>query len=242
MGIADAEDVVYRRGDLGGAQSHVKRPCLPLSSSMALQPTLRPLIIAGTPDAPHTLDIFLDYVCPFSAKLARAINTVLVPALGPGGKYHGKVKAIFRPQVQPWHASSTFVHEAGLAVARVSPESFWPFSLALFEHQAEYFDVPTSTLTPIQIRAKLAALAGEVVPAGAAGNTAGAFADLLVLKGTPNGGVDVTDDLKYTIKFSRQNGIHVSPTVLWDGLVANEISSSWGEKEWTEFLAAKVVV
>ncbi|KAJ7506652.1 hypothetical protein B0H11DRAFT_238704 [Mycena galericulata] len=206
---------------------------------MALQPSLRALIIAGTPDAPHTLDIFLDYVCPFSAKLALAIDSVLVPLLGPSGKYHGKVKAIFRPQVQPWHASSTYVHEAGLAVARVSPESFWFFSLALFKRQGEYFDGPTSNLTPLQVRGNLAALAGEVLPA----NAAGSFADLLVLKGTsPNGGVAVTDDLKYTIKFSRQNGIHVSPTVLWDGLIANEISSSWGEKEWTDFLAAKVTV
>ncbi|KAJ7827685.1 hypothetical protein B0H14DRAFT_3873624 [Mycena olivaceomarginata] len=46
----------------------------------------------------------------------------------------------------------------------------------------------------------------------------------------------------YTIKFSRQNGIHVSPTALWDGLVANEISSSWGEQEWMDFLLAKVTV
>ncbi|KAJ7167812.1 hypothetical protein C8R46DRAFT_1094221 [Mycena filopes] len=205
---------------------------------MALQPSLRPLIVAGTFDAPHTLDIFLDYVCPFSAKISLAIDSVLVPLLGPNGKYHGKVKVVFRPQVQPWHAASTLVHEAGLAVARVSPESFWPFSLALFKRQGEYFDIPTSTLTPLQIREKLAALAAEVVPASAAGN----FAGLLELKSSPNGGNAVTDDLKYTIKFSRQNGIHVSPTVLWDGLVANEISSSWGEKEWTEFLAAKVAV
>ncbi|KAJ7668148.1 hypothetical protein B0H17DRAFT_1088276 [Mycena rosella] len=205
---------------------------------MALQPSLRPLVIAGTFDAPHTLDIFLDYVCPFSAKISLAIDSVLVPLLGPGGKYHGKVKAIFRPQVQPWHASSTFVHEAGLAVARASPESFWPFSLALFKRQGEYFDIPTSTLTPLQIREKLAALAAEVIPANATGD----FAELLLLKSSPNGGNAVTDDLKYTIKFSRQNGIHVSPTVLWDGLVANEISSSWGEKEWTDFLAAKVAL
>ena len=85
------------------------------------------------------------------------------------------------------------------------------------------------------------------------------FKELLKLKSTPNGGVAVTDDLKYTstsmklvqwitsekersVKFSRQNGIHVSPTVLWDGLVANEISSSWGEKEWNGFLEAKVRV
>jgi hypothetical protein len=49
---------------------------------MALQPSLRPLLIAGRADAPHTLDIFrkrffhavvqiqnvvdtVDYVCPF---------------------------------------------------------------------------------------------------------------------------------------------------------------------------------
>ncbi|KAH9938097.1 thioredoxin-like protein [Fomitopsis serialis] len=195
---------------------------------MALQPSLRPLIIAGSPNAPHTLDIFLDYVCPFSAKLSLAIDSVLKPLLDSGGKYDGKVKVIFRPQVQPWHSSSTFVHEAGLAVARVAPQSFWTFSLALFKQQGEYFDIPTSNLTPVQIRAKLAELVSQT--------------DLLALKSTPNGGVDVTDDLKYTIKFSRQNGIHVSPTVLWDGIVANEVSSSWGEKEWTEFLEKKVLV
>lgn len=205
---------------------------------MALQPSLRPLIIAGRHDAPHTLDIFLDFVCPFSAKLALAIDGVLKPLLGPGGQYEGKVKAIFRPQVQPWHASSTLTHEAALAVVRVSPENFWSFSLALFKRQTEYFDIPASTLTPVQIRENLAQLVTGVIGSSLTDD----FRELLKLKGTPNGGVAVTEDLKYTIKFSRQNGIHVSPTVLWDGLVANEISSSWGEKEWTEFLKAKVTV
>ncbi|GAW06445.1 hypothetical protein LENED_008374 [Lentinula edodes] len=118
---------------------------------MALQPSLRPLIIAGSAHAPHTLDIFLDYVCPFSAKMALAIESVLVPLCADGGKYGDKVKVIFRPQVQPWHASSTFVHEAGLAVARVAPQQFWPFALALFKQQGEYFDIPASTITPLEI-------------------------------------------------------------------------------------------
>jgi len=203
---------------------------------MALQPSLRPLIIAGTLDAPHTLDIFLDYVCPFSAKLSLAIDSVLKPLFAPNGKYAGKVKVIFRNQVQPWHGSSTFVHEASLAVAHVAPEKFWDFSLELFKHQGEYFDIPTSTLTPTQIREKLAELARTVI-----GDTAG-FSDLLKNKTSPNGGVDVTEELKYTIKFSRQNSIHVSPTVLWDGLVANDVSSSWGEQEWNAFLEKKVAV
>ncbi|ESK91658.1 hypothetical protein Moror_10704 [Moniliophthora roreri MCA 2997] len=200
---------------------------------MALQPSLRPLVIAGTPHAPHTLDIFLDYVCPFSAKMALAIENVLKPLFSPGGKYDGKVK------VQPWHASSTLVHEASLAVAKVSPKDFWVFSLALFKHQEEYFDIPTSTLTPVQIRANLAKLASTVISSP---ESVAAFIDVLTLKSTPNGGVDVTNDLKYTIKFSRQNGVHVSPTVLWDGLVAGEISSSWGEQEWLGWLSEKVTV
>ncbi|KAI0938188.1 hypothetical protein AcV5_001142 [Taiwanofungus camphoratus] len=203
---------------------------------MALQPSLRALIIAGNADAPHTLDIFLDYVCPFSAKFARTIDSVLRPLFGPGGTYYGKVKVIFRPQVQPWHATSTFTHEAGLAVARIAPEEFWSFALTLFNKQEDFFDIPSSTLTPLQIREKLAAIASETIGA----SKTSAFKGLLALKQTPNGGVDVTDDLKYTVKFARQNGIHVSPTVLWDGLIANEISSSWGEKEWTEFLGKKV--
>lgn len=42
------------------------------------------------------------------------------------------------------------------------------------------------------------------------------------------------------VKYARQNSIHASPTVLFNGLVANEVSSSWGEKEWTEFFDAKI--
>jgi len=203
---------------------------------MALQPTLRPLIIAGSTHAPHTLDVFLDYVCPFSAKMAAVIESDLKKMVGHGGKFDGKVKVIFRNQVQPWHASSTFVHEAGLAVARASPDVFWAFSLELFKQQMDFFDGPTSTMTPLEIRAKLAHIVDKVQ-----GNTK-KFNGLLTLKGPGNAGVEVTNDLKYTIKFSRQNGIHVSPTVLWDGVVANEISSSWTAMEWDKFLAEKILV
>jgi hypothetical protein len=96
-------------------------------------------------------------------------------------------------------------------------------------------------------------VAAQVLP----GDKLDEFKELLKNKSTPNGGVAVTDDLKYnsmslmqlksyqlftacTVKFSRQNGIHVSPTVVWDGVIAAQISSSWGEKEWNEFLASNV--
>ncbi|KAF8165690.1 hypothetical protein B0H34DRAFT_248668 [Crassisporium funariophilum] len=205
---------------------------------MSLTPNLRPQIVAGKSDAPHTLDIFLDYVCPYSAKMALKIDKILKPLMSSGGKYDGRVKVIFRLQVQPWHASSTLTHEAGLAALRVSPENFWSFSLLLFQHQEEYFDIPSQDLSPRQIRENLAKLASEVLPPGAVSD----FKDILTLKGSPNGGTAVTDDLKYNIKYSRQNSIHVSPTALWDGIVANEVSSGWEEKEWTKFLEDKAVI
>ncbi|THG93849.1 hypothetical protein EW026_g7498 [Hermanssonia centrifuga] len=207
---------------------------------MALQPSLAPLVIMGDRNAPHTLDVFsVDYVCPFSKKLATTLDQVVKPLLAEGGEYAGKAKVIFRNHPQPWHASSTFVHEAGLALVRIAPLKFWAFSLALFDHQDDYFDQPTSKLTPDAIRNKLADLAVNTLVIGE--DDRQGFLDLLTPSSTPNGGVAVTDDLKYTIKFGRQNGIHVSPTVLLDGLVANEISSSWDEGKWKDFFASKLV-
>ena len=60
---------------------------------------------------------------PVSAKISLAIENVLSPLFAPNGKYAGKVKVIFRNQVQPWHASSTLVHEASLAVRILCPPS-----------------------------------------------------------------------------------------------------------------------
>lgn len=48
--------------------------------------------------------------------MSRTIDTVLKPLVDSGGKYDGKIKIIMRLQVQPWHATSTYTHEAGLAV------------------------------------------------------------------------------------------------------------------------------
>ena len=64
----------------------------------------------------------------------------------------------------------------------------------LFKKQGEYFDIPSSTLTPLQIREKLVKLAAEYIPA----NKVDELKDLLTLKSSPNGGIAVTDDLKYT--------------------------------------------
>ncbi|KAF8514853.1 hypothetical protein BU17DRAFT_52181 [Hysterangium stoloniferum] len=203
---------------------------------MALQPSLSFLQIIGQASAPHTLEFFLDYVCPFSAKIAKSIENDLKPMISKGGKYDGKVKVIVRLHPQPWHATSTLTHEAALAVGRTVPAAFWLFSLGLFEHQTEYFDIPASTLTALQIRSNLVRLAAPYV----GNDRVQQVEELLKLKSTPNGGTGVTDDLKYNVKYSRANSIHVSPTALWNGLIANDVSSSFKAAEWASFLEQRV--
>jgi len=82
---------------------------------------------------------------PFSGKMAHKIDAILKPLLGPGGKYEGKAKVIYRIQVQPWHATSTLTSEAGLAVLKASPEYFWPFSLEVIRSE---YPVTTSNQRP----------------------------------------------------------------------------------------------
>lgn len=55
-----------------------------------------------------------------------------------------------------------------------------------------------------------------------------------------NHGNKITNELKYHIKLGRQTGIHVSPTVLWDGIVENSISSGWTLEQWKEFFGSKL--
>jgi hypothetical protein len=79
----------------------------------------------GTP-ALHTLELYLDYVCPFSAKMFRTVHASVLPLVRQ--KYASRLQIIFRQQIQPWHPSSTLVHEAAAAVLRLQPALFWDFS------------------------------------------------------------------------------------------------------------------
>ncbi|KAF9509612.1 hypothetical protein BS47DRAFT_1377581 [Hydnum rufescens UP504] len=206
---------------------------------MALRPSLSFLRI-GSPTAPHTLEFWLDYVCPFSAKLfINALDPIIKPAVtNEDGHLKDRVKVIIRLQVQPWHASSTLTHEAAIAVGRVAPESFWDYTLLLLKRQTEFFDRAVADLTPTEIRKKLVALAGEVPSIDK--SKLPTILDHLTYKTTPNGGVDVTDDLKWNVKLGRQNGIHVSPTAIWDGVIQPDVSSSWAQAEWSKFLLDNV--
>ncbi|KKA26199.1 hypothetical protein TD95_000055 [Thielaviopsis punctulata] len=196
--------------------------------------------ISGVPPATHTLEVFLDYCCPFSAKIFRTLTSSVVPLIKASPSLAPNVQLIFRQQVQPWHPSSTLMHEAALAVQRVAPECFWEFSGKLFDAQTSYFDVSLVNETRNQTYKRLAALAGE------AGVNADKVYELLEIPseardGALNVGNGVTNDLKHAVKTARLVGVHVSPTVIFDGVVQNDVSSSWTLEQWEKWLNANVV-
>ncbi|KAK5953077.1 hypothetical protein OHC33_005645 [Knufia fluminis] len=202
---------------------------LPLHTSTPPQP-------GKIATVPHTLELYLDYVCPFSAKQFKVFYHDVVPIIKQNYQSPG-VRVIFRQQIQPWHPSSTLVHEAGAAVLNLAPENFWEFSAALFEKQEEYFDVNVVHESRNQTYKRLAKLAAETT-----GVDEKKYYELLEIsdKPGPDGGLNignkVTDDVKYMTKTNRLVGVHVTPTVLFNGWTEGSISSSWSKEDWEKWL------
>ncbi|CAL3972419.1 unnamed protein product [Diplocarpon coronariae] len=227
---------------------------------MALAPKFAGQKFAAT-NAPtlHTLELYLDYVCPFSQKLYNTVYTSVFPLIKQ--KYASKVQILFRQQVQPWHPSSTLVHEAGVAVLKLQPNKFFDFSKvvaplilavsmiecilidpmqALFDESKSFYDVNVVNETRNKTYERLAKIGGKV------GVDEKKLYELLYVSDKPsadgslNSGNGVTNELKVLIKMNRMVGIHVSPTVVFDGVVENGISSSFSAEQWEEWLEKNV--
>ncbi|KAI0187841.1 thioredoxin-like protein [Xylaria flabelliformis] len=200
-----------------------------------------PAVTGAVPPTLHTLELFLDYVCPFSARQFKTIYNVVAPLIKSNPKWASSVQFIFRQQIQPWHPSSTLTHEAAVAVLQAAPEKYWAFSDALFADQTSYFDVSVVNETRNQTYRRLAKLAASV------GVDEAAVYDRLVISDKPaddgslNTGNKVTNDIKVLVKTARLVGVHVSPTVIFNGVVANDISSGWTKEQWEEWLTKNIV-
>ncbi|KAK3300543.1 uncharacterized protein B0H64DRAFT_18357 [Chaetomium fimeti] len=226
---------------------------------MALPPKFKGHRLVFTDDAtttspsnppPHTLEFYLDYVCPFSAKMFNTLLTSAIPHIRANPNLANRLQLIIRPQIQPWHPSSTLVHEAALAVQQLTlrgvSDRFWVFITDLFTHQREYFDEAVAEETRNATYRRLARLARESV-----GVDEEEVYRLLEVKqqqqsdgdgpGGKNAGNGVTADVKTAVKMARLTGVHVTPTVLFNGVVAGEIASAWTGEEWAAWLDKNIV-
>jgi len=206
---------------------------------MALAPRFagQKFAAAGVPNL-HTVEIYLDYVCPYSAIMYNTVYNSVFPLVSE--KYASKVQIIFRQHIQPWHPSSTLVHEAGVAVLKVQPSKFFEFSKALFDDSKSFYDVGVVNEIRNETYKRLARIAGSV------GIDEKKILELLWVDDKPaadgslNIGNKVTDDLKILIKTGRLVGIHVTPTVVFNGVVESGIESSFSAEQWAAWLEKNV--
>jgi protein-disulfide isomerase len=122
---------------------------------------------------------------------------------------------------------------------KIEPSKFWPYSSALMKNQKDFFDVNVVSETRNETYKRLAKLGASVGVDESEIFKALEISDKPAADGSLNSGNAVTDDLKVLVKMARLVGVHVSPTVIVDGVVDNSISSGWTKDQWMEYLEKK---
>src|ERR1700742_2952903 len=167
---------------------------------------------------PHLFEIFLEPTCPFSVKAFNKLDETLAQA----GEDRITIK--LRLQSQPWHMYSGVIVRCILAASTLDAGEAAAKSVmaAVAAHREEFeFERhcrgPNLDATPNDIIARIEAYSG--VP------LAEAFA-------IP----DLDRESQRHCRYARQNGIHVSPTFMIDGLEEPGMSSGDAVADWVSRL------
>ena len=163
---------------------------------------------------PRVFEVFLEPTCPFSVRAFGKLDDLLTQA----GEDRITIK--IRLQSQPWHMYSGVIVRCILAASTLEGGKSAARSVmaAVAAHRDEFeFERhcrgPNLDATPNDIIARIERYSGVKL--------AEAFA-------IP----DLDREIKWHCKYARQNGIHVSPTFMIDGLVHPEISSGDTVADW----------
>jgi predicted DsbA family dithiol-disulfide isomerase len=167
---------------------------------------------------PRVFEVFLEPTCPFSVKAFGKLDALLAQA----GEDRITIK--IRLQSQPWHMFSGVIVRCILAasVLEGGKEAAKAVMAAVAAHQEEFeFERhcrgANLDATPNDIIARIEGISGVKL--------AEAFA-------IP----DLDREIKWHCKYARQNGIHVSPTFMIDGLVRADLSSGDTVADWVSRL------
>jgi hypothetical protein len=171
-------------------------------------------------DGPTVLEMFLEPTCPFSVKAFGKVDALLDHV----GADRLTVK--LRLQSQPWHMYSGVITRCILAASTLDggKAAAKAVMVAVAAHREEFeFERHCGganlDTTPRDIIRRIEGYSGVQL--------AEAFA-------IP----DLDREVKWHCKYARQNGIHVSPTFMVDGLVRPNMSSGDSVADWSSALAA----
>ncbi len=169
---------------------------------------------------PRTFEVFLEPTCPYSVKAFNKLDTLL--------KHVGeeKVTVKIRLQSQPWHMYSGLIVRYILAASTLpnGREAAHKVMQAVADRREEFAFTdhhggPNLDATPRQIIERLKEYSGVDVS-------------------EPFARADLQNVIKWHCKYARQNGIHVSPTFMVNGLVQADLGSGDEVNVWAERILA----
>lgn len=163
---------------------------------------------------PRVFEAFLEPTCPFSVRAFGKFDDLLAQA------GEDRITLKIRLQSQPWHMYSGVITRCIVAASTLpgGKDMAKRVMAAVAAHREEFeFERhaggPNMDATPNDIIARIERYSGVTVAA--------AFA----LPGLDR-------EVKWHCKYARQNGIHVSPTFMIDGLVEPGMSSGDSVADW----------
>ena len=169
---------------------------------------------------PKVFEVFLEPTCPFSVRAFNKLDALLA-LVG-----EDKMTLKIRLQSQPWHMYSGLIVRYILAASTL-PEGKTAAKRvlqAVADHREEFEFTdhshgPNMDATPNQILARLQQYSGIDAHA-------------------PFLRAELQNEIKWHCKYSRQNGIHVSPTLITNGLVQLDIGSGDEIESWAQRILA----
>lgn len=167
---------------------------------------------------PKVLDVFLEPTCPFSGK-AYAKLPALLTAAG-----ENKLTIRLRIQSQPWHMFSPITTRAVLAASTLphGRDAVMHVLSAIFNHRDAF--EPQDHCKGELLNASAAQILGKIESLSGVQLKSAFFED------------HVTTLQKWHARYARQNGIHVSPTFMLDGIVIADMSSGDEVSDWLKKL------
>ncbi|MCG7368402.1 thioredoxin domain-containing protein [Pantoea sp. ACRSH] len=171
-------------------------------------------------EGPRVFEIFLEPTCPFSVRAFNKLDALL--------DYVGEKEMTLkiRLQSQPWHLYSGLIVRYILAASTLPEGKHAARAVlkAVADHREEFEFTdhcrgPNMQTTPEEILARLQRYSG--VDARAAFDRA-----------------ELQNEIKWHCKYARQNGVHVSPTFMINGLIQADMGSGDEITAWAKRLMA----
>jgi len=167
---------------------------------------------------PRRFEVFLEPTCPYSVRTFNKLDQLLAEA------GEDRITIAIRLQSQPWHLYSGVIVRCILAASTLpgGKETARKVMAAVAAHREEFEFThhaggPNMDVTPKQIIERLEAYSGVALQEAFALRT-------------------LDREIKWHCKYARQNGIHVSPTFMIDGLIQADMSSGDEVSAWVSRL------